>query len=122
MTCPRCKIDTVIGLYIFRDGREHVAERCPKCEYNPNPKTPWLPKPENWQDLPVLKSFLDDSMPCEVKGCTNRGTQLHHFFPKHLFGYFDDAPTAYLCYYHHMQQWHKVLTPNMSKRRNDKNT
>jgi hypothetical protein len=119
MNCPYCHIDTVIGLYIFRDGKEHVAERCPVCDWNPNPGHPWLSKPDNWIELPVLKSFLDDSEPCAVKGCKNKGTQLHHFFPKYKFEYYDNAPTAYLCYFHHMQEWHAKLTPNMSKKDTD---
>ena len=117
MICPRCKIETVTGLHIFRDGRSHVIERCPNCFYNPNKCKPFLPKDDGWEDLQVLKSDLDDSEPCAVEGCQNKGTQNHHFFPKHLFGYSEKAPQAYLCYYHHMQQWHKLLTPKMAERK-----
>lgn len=117
MICPSCQIETITGLHIFSDGGEHVVERCPKCDWNPNKGHPYLPKPEGWEDLPVLKSYLSESYPCAIRGCKNIGTQYHHFFPRHLFSYSDDAPGAYLCYYHHMQQWHKILTPNMCKRK-----
>jgi len=37
-------------------------------------------------------------------------------FPKFLFGkqLAEAAPKAYLCKTHHMDEWHKKLTPNMS--------
>lgn len=118
MSCPYCGGNLIKGLVIFSDGREHVAERCTQCGRNPNKGQPWLPKTEDWENLPIIENKLPDSHPCAIKGCTNKGTQLHHFFPKFLFDYADDAPTAYLCFYHHMQEWHKKLTPAMSKRKN----
>jgi hypothetical protein len=115
MNCKHCGGEIVKGLVIFRDGREHVAERCAKCKQNLDPRRPWITKSDGWEELPVIENMLPDAQPCAVKGCTNKGTQLHHFFPKFLFEYADDAPSAYLCFYHHMQQWHKKLTPLMRK-------
>jgi hypothetical protein len=120
MSCQHCSGEIIKGLIIFRDGSEHVAERCTKCGGNPNKGRAFLPKSEGWIELPVIQNMLPDSEPCAVKGCTNKGTQLHHFFPKYLFEYADDAPAAYLCFFHHMQQWHKKLTPKMTSKTNDK--
>lgn len=62
---------------------------------------------------------LEHMQPCEV--CGDRGTtEIHHWAPWHLFP--DDAdqwPTSRLCRTCH-QRWHQVVTPNMSRKRNEK--
>lgn len=116
MKCPSCKADGVVYRQINASGSQVVCERCPECGRNTIPGKPFLPKGSyDWDSLPLFSDATITAHPCEVRGCTNKGTQLHHFFPKYLFSYADDAPTAYLCMYHHMQEWHKKLTPNMTK-------
>ena len=117
MICRWCSGHIIKGIIVFADGSEHVAERCQRCGRNPNPGEPYLKKFDGWESLPVIENNLSTSQPCAVRGCRNKGTQLHHFFPRHLFSYYDDAPTAYLCYFHHMQEWHRKLTPKMNKRK-----
>lgn len=105
MKCKNCGGECVKGLHVFRDGFPHVVERCRDCGRNPH-REPFLAKEDSWENLPILINDLSDSEPCVVEGCQNKGTQLHHFAPRHLFETADDWPTGYLCTPHHFE-WHK---------------
>jgi len=118
MKCPYCGTKCVVYRQINANGAKVVVERCPDCRRNPNAKKPFLKVSDyDWESLPLFEDASEYSEPCSVRGCTNVGTELHHFAPVHLF---DDAwnwPMEYLCKEHH-KEWHeKTLTGSFVTRR-----
>jgi len=109
MKCKNCKdVECKIYKQYNRSGSVVVVERCPSCRRNPNPQRAFLPKKEyNLDDLPLFEDYTEDAHGCEVNGCTNRGSEYHHFAPEHLFEDFNDWPTGWLCMEHH-DLWHKI--------------
>lgn len=65
-------------------------------------------------DIETIPINRDDRREvCAV--CGQLGAQEHHWAPWHLFG--DEAdkwPKSYLCQKHHTE-WHRTVTPEMSK-------
>ncbi len=119
MKCPRCNNDCVIYAQINANGAHVVAERCPVCRTAPDPKKVFLSvKDYDWYSLPMFQDNSKDAPACVVMGCGNKGTELHHFAPRHLFKQeAEDYPKGYLCSYHH-SHWHEVTeTGSFYKRR-----
>ena len=107
MLCNKCNIPAVIYKQINSSGAVVVVERCPVCGRNPNKGVPFLNKSLYDVDkLPLFQDLTLNAEPCYIVGCLNKGTQLHHFAPKHLFENYNDWPTAWLCQPHH-DEWHK---------------
>jgi hypothetical protein len=107
MLCNKCGIPAVIYKQINASGAVVVVERCPQCKSNPNKGVPFLNKSlYNVDTLPLFQDLTVNAEPCYIRGCSNKGTQLHHFAPKHLFDNYNDWPTAWLCQPHH-DEWHK---------------
>ena len=121
MICDHCQRDIeplIFGGY-NAGGMKQVVKKCPECGENVKKYQPFYSyKKFKFDELRILYDKRTRHK-CEVLGCTNyaeEGTMLHHFFPKFLFGkqLAEAAPKAYLCKTHHMDEWHKKLTPNMS--------
>jgi hypothetical protein len=111
MRCKICNTNCIIYRQINTSGSRVVVERCPNCGRNPNTGRPFLSvKDYDWESLPLLEDLSLSASPCAVIGCTNTGTEFHHFAPRHLFDNSDDWPVAWLCREHH-REWHeKTLT------------
>ena len=108
MHCKRCNVESVIYRQINHSGSRVVVERCPKCGSNPNTGRPFLSvKDYDWESLPLLEDLSAEAEPCDVRGCREVGTELHHYAPRHLFEDADDWPTGYLCKTHH-RMWHEL--------------
>lgn len=108
MRCPTCRTNCVIYKQINRSGATVVVERCPKCRTAPDKNNSFLPKKNYDLDkLPVFVDYTPEAKKCEVVGCTNVGSEWHHYAPQHLFQDANDWPTGYLCKYHH-DLWHKI--------------
>lgn len=122
MVCKRCKTECVIYKQVNRNGAKVVVERCPVCGRNPNTGKPFLTvKDYDWESLPLLQDLTPDAPVCEYLGCQNKGTEYHHFAPRHLFDDADSWTTGYLCKEHH-RIWHeKTMTgAYMTRRQNGK--
>jgi len=91
---------------INSNGAKVVVERCEKCGANTNKKA-FLPRSsvKNWDALPLFKMISGEK--CEVRGCNDTYTELHHWAPRHLFEDYEDWPTSYLCLAKHHPEWHK---------------
>lgn len=121
MKCPRCNNDCVIYAQINANGAHVVAERCPICRTAPDPRKCFLSvKDYDWYSLPMFQDNSKDAPECVVVGCKNKGVELHHFAPRHLFKReAEDYPKGYLCNYHHTH-WHEITqTGSFYKRRNN---
>jgi hypothetical protein len=118
VVCQHCGCRRIaFGLHINRSGAKTVIARCSNCGYNPIKNKPFYSvKDFDIETMPVLMDDRPDSEPCAV--CKEkRGSQYHHFAPRHLFGTeCEDWPGAWLCKKHH-DQWHDIVTPNMRKAR-----
>jgi len=123
MKCENCGMETepVIMRGWNTGGMKQVVKKCEHCKDNVKKLQAFYSyKDYDFDNLPIL---YDDrtKYKCEVEGCENyaqEGTMLHHFFPKYLFGVelAERAPKSHLCKTHHMDEWHKKLTPNMSRK------
>lgn len=120
MICEQCnhEIEPILYRGWNAGGMKQVVKKCPSCGRNVKKFQPFYSyKGYEFDSLPIL---FDERTrhKCEIEGCENyiqEGTMLHHFFPKFLFGIelAEKAPKSYLCKTHHMDEWHKKLTPNM---------
>lgn len=118
MKCPRCRdVECKIYKQYNRSGAAVVVERCPSCRTAPNIKQAFLSKKDyNVDELPLFEDYMVDAHGCEVLGCTNRGSEYHHFAPRHLFEDADLWPTAWLCLEHH-REWHRrTITGSYTRR------
>jgi hypothetical protein len=122
MICESCEqeVDPIVYRGWNAGGMKQVVKKCPFCQGNIKKYQPFYSyKDYDFDHLPTL--FDDRALyKCEVEGCQNNaeeGTQLHHFFPKFLFGIAlaEKAPKARLCKTHHIDEWHAKLTPNMGR-------
>lgn len=124
MICENChaEIEPVLYRGWNAGGMKQVVKKCPACGGNVKKYQPFYSyKDYDFDNLPTLFDERTRNK-CAVEGCENaviEGTMLHHFFPKFLFGVelAKKAPKAHLCKTHHMDEWHKKLTPNMGAHR-----
>jgi hypothetical protein len=119
MKCPHCHIQCVLYRQINTSGVGVVVERCPQCRTAPDPKHPFISKNsvKDWGALPEFENYSLYSDPCFV--CGKRGTELHHFSPRSIFGdECNDWPTAHLCIEHH-REWHKRTGLALGGRKHD---
>jgi hypothetical protein len=119
MLCKNCNIDAELYRMIISSGVTVIVERCPICGRNPNKGRPFISKSEvkDFHLLPLLEDMTPDAPACEYIGCQNKGSEYHHYAPRHLFEDADNWGTGYLCKYHHAL-WHKVTaTGSYAKRR-----
>ena len=110
MKCSYCDSEIETYLFIFRNGTKAITKRCTLCHKVPDKKHPFLPVENypNWQKLPIWKDNNRKwEIECALVGCHEKGTELHHFAPKHLFENADDWPQEFLCKKHH-EEWHKI--------------
>ena len=108
MLCDRCQCEGELYRQINSSGAKVIVERCPICRRAPNIKQAFISKKGlDWDALPLFEDYSLHAEPCAVRGCLNKGTEYHHFSPRHLFDDADDWPTAYLCKVHHTM-WHKI--------------
>lgn len=109
MRCSRCGVDGKIYKQKNANGGFVVVERCPKCGRNTIPGKPFLNKAlYDWDNLPLFVDYnAEHGHPCDVKGCTRKDTEYHHFAPRSLFENADDWLTGWLCKFHH-DLWHKL--------------
>lgn len=115
MMCPHCGSEVQTYRQINSNGAKVVVKRCVVCHRVPDLKHVFYPKDENWDSLPLLEDFTTDAYPCCVKGCTNQGSELHHFAPRHLFDDANSWPMGFLCAKHH-REWHeKTKTGSYAK-------
>lgn len=115
MLCDRCETEGVVYRMVTASQTTVIVERCPVCKRNTCPGHPFLSKKDfdNIEELPLFVDYTEYSEPCAVHGCGRIDTQLHHFAPRHLFGYeCEDWPTAYLCMEHHLM-WHRLTMTGM---------
>jgi hypothetical protein len=118
MKCQHCGSENIgYGLHINYSGATTVVARCKKCGRAPERGKPFYSvKDYVISSLPVLIDDRPLSEPCAVCG-ERKGTQYHHFAPRHLFGFECESwPGAFLCDQHH-REWHSKVTPNMSRRK-----
>ena len=109
MNCPHCKYGEVeVYRLTISNGSQVATERCNVCGRVPNRSRPFLPKKDipNFESLPLFDDFTADAPACEVLGCQNKGTEYHHYAPRHLFEDAELWVTGFLCKEHHML-WHK---------------
>jgi hypothetical protein len=120
MICENCQSEVEPNVYggYNAGGMKQIVKKCPCCGHNVKKYQAFYSVKD--YDFDSLKILFDDraSYKCEVVGCDNaaeEGTMVHHFFPKFLFGneLAERAPKARLCKTHHMDEWHKKLTPSM---------
>lgn len=110
MNCENCyaEIEPVLYRGWNAGGMKQVVKKCPACGSNVKKYHPFYSyKDYDFDNLPTL---FDERTrhKCEVAGCENaaeEGTM--------LFG----LEKAHLCKTHHMNEWHKKLTPNMGAHR-----
>lgn len=107
MRCEFCGCEVGKFRQIHSNGAKVVIQRCLKCKRTPR-HNQFLPRDSvpNWESLPLAEDYSRNSEPCCVEGCTEVGTELHHFAPRHLFKNADEWPTGYLCKTHH-REWHE---------------
>ncbi len=110
---PVCTHETsTLGRHINSDGSSRVWRRCDACGENTGGPGKWLAHTELagnlLESLPVFDSYKAERPPC-VR-CGSGGTQLHHFFPRHVLGGVeaDLWPTAWLCPGCHTR-WHELV-------------
>lgn len=109
---PSCAHDhSTLGRTINSDGTSRVWVRCDVCGENVGGPGKWIPHQEAGQpleSLPVFESYRAERPPCQR--CGRFGTQLHHFFPRHIMGPVeaDLWPTAWLCPDCH-ERWHELV-------------
>ncbi len=121
--CERCKKKAWVKLVrnITASGISQIYWLCVSGEHPiSNPGSDWISHQKikdagyDPNDLPVVKNYSGSNL-CAV--CGSPFAEYHHWAPHHLFG--DEAdkwPAAYLCKKHH-EQWHALVTPNMTKAR-----
>lgn len=108
MHCNRCNVEGKIYSQINASGSRVIVERCPRCGRNPNAKQAFLPlKDYDWDSLPLFADYSKDAQPCGYHGCTNPGSEYHHYAPRHLFEDADNWPGGPLCREHH-KIWHET--------------
>lgn len=118
MNCPHCRTGEVIPYrMVISSGVGVVVKRCDVCGRKPEYKRPFYPKADypNWDELPLPEDMTADAPPCGVAGCTNKGTEYHHWAPRHLFEDAEFWPTDYLCREHHAL-WHKTTKTGAYKK------
>ncbi len=120
--CKRCNSIQPVTLGQFINRASHISYglRCDTCNGNvPDSKGRiWIPKEDlktagiDSESVPLL-SFSSGN---RCAKCGERGAQLHHWAPKHLFNHGADYwPTDYLCDDCHLK-WHNLVTPNMCRK------
>lgn len=109
MICEKCGADVspIPECGIDRGGNRRTKLICPNSVKYPHSvhKIAFFSN----KGYEHVKISYDDSIPCDVEGCTNTGADEHHFAPRHLYGY-DDAekyPKMNLCKLHH-DLWHRL--------------
>ena len=77
-----------ISKIIRADGGFHIQASCPGCRANLKANGQWVSHKnipgELLTSLPTLDDYSTNNPSCVV--CKARGTQLHHWAPKELFG------------------------------------
>jgi hypothetical protein len=108
MRCNQCQIECILYRMIISSGVTVIVERCPECGRNPAVGRPFVSKKgiPDIDNLPLFVDLTKDAQPCEVEGCENKGTELHHFAPRHLFNDCELWPKGWLCKFHH-SLWHE---------------
>jgi hypothetical protein len=108
MKCPYCSGEVETYRLIISSGKEVATQRCSLCGRVPDKKRPFLPKKEikDFDKLPLFDDFSADAPACGYMGCQNKGTEYHHYAPRHLFDDADFWETGFLCLYHH-NLWHE---------------
>lgn len=119
--CQRCKTETIqeLSCAIKADQSKSFGWFCLTCK--------WWTEQKNgagfWISKEAIEGFgvsLDSIRVVEIHDqprcakCGKRGSQEHHWAPKHLFKDADDWPKDYLCEECHTK-WHDVVTPNMKE-------
>lgn len=97
-------------LAVARNGVARLAHMCLMCGSHQTDKV-WR---GSLDDLPIIDDHRDHVPGCAR--CGELGVEEHHWAPRHLFDDFGSWPTSYLCRSCH-QEWHRVVTPNMSQRK-----
>lgn len=120
--CMRCEADNPVILVrnITTSGVSQVYWQCQVCKKSTTKPMQYIHHKRvemyglDVNQIPVIEDYSKDGPPCDVRGCENRGTEVHHVAPRHLFGDNADSwPTINLCKLHH-DEWHKKVTPNMA--------
>lgn len=112
--CPNCHADIILGKTIMGNGLYHVKAVCYICGANVKGNGGWFKKsvmPQEILDgLAVFDDYSKNAERCAVKGCTEIGSEYHHWAPKEFFPDTSEQwPTSYLCKKHH-DEWHKKIT------------
>lgn len=118
MRCEYCSGEVVRYKMIITSGKTVVTERCDICGRYPRGK-PFVSKKEvaDVDSLPLWHDNLADAPACDYFGCMEKGTEYHHYAPRHLFQDADMWATGYLCLKHH-REWHeKTKTGSFAKRK-----
>jgi len=131
---PEQTYSCVLTRYSIRGGTFQLRWHCWHCGRNPGHKGAYFKNEVNaalFALFPSLAGFVRDpqlmlpeTMPvpdiereeCSVDGCEDRITQWHHFAPRFIFDYEAHLwPCLPLCMKHHLE-WHRRVTPRMSKK------
>lgn len=111
--CPHPHDHLAFVRTITASGASNIWWRCNDCHANVLGSGYWVPAEyleETGVDVATLEIVSDKrptTPPCVV--CGKRGTEHHHWAPRHLFGTEADLwPTAWLCRSCH-QRWHRVV-------------
>lgn len=98
---------------ITSNGTTNIWWRCDNCQANVLGAGYWTPHEyllEHSVDIETLEILSDQRVktpPCAV--CGTRGSETHHWAPRHLFGAEADLwPTVRLCRRCH-QRWYRVV-------------
>lgn len=93
-------------------GAYQVIDLCLDCQSNARGNALYIPHKQAGaplEDIPLWVDYTKQNPPCVVCGL-HEGTELHHFAPRHIFGW-DEAerwPQGYLCKTCH-DKWHITI-------------
>ena len=117
-TCKTCNETKLLEVVRKQNanGSESIGAWCPDCGLwgrLHNQAGTWIPKAHVSAIYDRLRIVESDrpQRECDVEGCGNVGTEIHHWAPRAYFGH-DSArwPKAHLCRVHHAE-WHAIVTP-----------
>jgi ribosomal protein L37AE/L43A len=111
--CPHVVARRSFVVNRLSSGERHIWWRCDDCQINLLGPGYWVPyeyleaQGIDIDSLVIVEDATRRRPPCRV--CGARGTELHHWAPRHLFGSESDLwPTDYLCVGCH-RRWHHLV-------------
>lgn len=111
--CSQVQTKAALGKVKCGNGITHYKAFCLECGGKGSPLSASEVAGLDDDSIPVISDHT--ILPCERCGST-KGSEVHHWAPRHLFSNAHDWPTSYLCRPCHVE-WHAKVTPNMNSRK-----